>query len=367
MKSVTNDFAAYLAQSGRNRAFCLKLTRSDGVVIRGTNWDENIEYPPGSGEIYYHTSGGALGDIEATAALNVDNAEIQCNFAAITASDLRAGLYDYASYELFLLNPNNLTAGRYRMHTGNLGQVTISRNAFKAELRGRLQTLQQSIGRLISPTCPYQTYDGECGLDAEDWTVSGTLDSVSSDQLTFKDSARTELGPSGGIAITAITNADPCVITTASAHGFYAGQTVYLSAIVGPAALNGPVSVRDPSGSSFEIAIDTTDTAAYPAYVGSGIATPMGAESGYFDYGVMTITSGANAGVEREVKAYVAGTWTIHEAFPHAVTGSETYSMTAGDDKTATTCRVKFDNLLNFGGMPFVPGPDQLIQIGRQK
>ena len=38
--------------------------------------------------------------------------------------------------------------------------------------------------------------------------------------------------------------------------------------------------------------------------------------------------------------------------------------MIAGCDKVAATCRVKFSNLLNFGGFPFVPGIDTLMEVG---
>jgi len=32
--------------------------------------------------------------------------------------------------------------------------------------------------------------------------------------------------------------------------------------------------------------------------------------------------------------------------------------VTAGCDKGAATCREKFDNILNFGGFPHMPGED---------
>jgi hypothetical protein len=332
------------------------------VVVRGTAWDKDLTI---SAQTYSHTSGGAVSDIEQTSALSVDNAELRANFDAVTAEDIKAGLWDYASYEFFRVNPDDTSMGKDIILTGNVGQWTIRRLDFVAELRSRLQKLQQSFGRLVSTLCPYRTYDGDCGLDVADWTETGNLDSASDDGLTLYASDRTEPGPAGGVDITAITaDGAETIITTDTAHGLLDGQSAYFSAIDGPVALNGPVTVRDPTAFTFRIAIDITDTAAYPAYVGDGVVTPLGAESGYYDGGTITITSGGVT-VTREIKAFVPGQLTLHEAFPFALT-TDAYSITAGDDHTWTTCRVKFANK-RFGGFPSVPGNDHIMQVGRQQ
>jgi uncharacterized phage protein (TIGR02218 family) len=122
------------------------------------------------------------------------------------------------------------------------------------------------------------------------------------------------------------------------------------------------VQVHSPSTDAFFIDADAT---ALPAYVSGGTATPYD-DSGYFDGGLMTITSGDNAGFSREVKAYVEGQWTIHLPFPYPLIGTEDYTMVAGCDKTLATCISKFDNVLNFRGIPFLRGTDVLIQVGRR-
>lgn len=365
MRSTPAPLLAYFATPGHKKAYCLKLTRNyDSFVVRGTAWDRDLVIA-GDGT-YYSTSGGAMTDVQRSASLSVDNAEIRCNFDVITSADLQAGRWDSSRYELFACNPDDTSMGKHIIMSGRTGQFTIGRLSWVAELRGRMQSLQQSFGRLVAPLCPHITGDEFCTKDMTAFTHTGTLDSISADGLTMYDSARAEAGPGGGKSISAITNADPAVITTTTAHGFYEGQTVYLSGIVGPVALNGPVTVRSPTTFSFEIAIDTSDTSAYPPYVGSGVTTPMGSNSGYFDGGLITMTSGDSSGLSREVKAYVPGQWTLHEAFPDAAAG-DNYTMVAGDDKTATTCRVKFANLANFGGFPFVPGNDHIMQVGRNQ
>jgi hypothetical protein len=356
---------SYWNSPSRKRAVCLSITRRYGsaLTVRGTSWDSDLSIDEDSpASVYYSTSGGAISDVDATAALNVDNAEIVANFDAITEDDLNAGLWDTADYELFVVNPDDLSIGRYPVMAGTIGEITIDRMSFVAELRGAMQRIQQQWGDLLAATCPYNLGDSRCTKDLTAFTVIGTADSVTADGLTWRDSARAEAGPTGGVSIDSITaDGETSVVETVTALGQAEGDTVILSAIVGPTVLYGSWQVHEPSGVRFVIFKDITGQSAFV----SGTATPAGAESGYFDYGLMTITSGANAGLVREVKSFLPGQWTLQQAFPFPVTGTETYTMVAGCDKLPETCRVKFSNLINFGGEPFVPGIDRMAMVGR--
>lgn len=81
--------------------------------------------------------------------------------------------------------------------------------------------------------------------------------------------------------------------------------------------------------------------------------------SGFYNNGIIKITSGPNINLSLEVKEdiYVSGntrTIELYEAFPSAITPSVTLQLTAGCDKTAATCIAKFNNIVNFQGHPFV-------------
>lgn len=78
----------------------------------------------------------------------------------------------------------------------------------------------------------------------------------------------------------------------------------------------------------------------------------------YYRFGVVTWTSGANAGLEMEVKAQSGGSITLYEAMPYRVEAGDGYTISPGCDKLDTTCIDKFDNILNFQGSPHVPGVD---------
>lgn len=77
---------------------------------------------------------------------------------------------------------------------------------------------------------------------------------------------------------------------------------------------------------------------------------------GYFDEGLVTMTSGDNAGITREVAQWTSKVFTLHRPFPYAVQVGDAYKSVKGDNKTWETCRDVFANWLNFGGFPSLPG-----------
>ena len=79
---------------------------------------------------------------------------------------------------------------------------------------------------------------------------------------------------------------------------------------------------------------------------------------GYFSLGRLTMTSGGNNGFGRQVRSYSSGAFSLIAPFPFAVEIGDTFTVTAGCDKTKSTCTTKFSNVLNFGGFPDIPAPE---------
>lgn len=91
--------------------------------------------------------------------------------------------------------------------------------------------------------------------------------------------------------------------------------------------------------------------------------------SDWFTRGLLTFTSGANAGRAFEVKRHTvaAGSVTIElwqepARFPVA---GDAFVVTAGCDKQLTTCAAKFANTANFRGFPHMPGNDFVTTVAR--
>lgn len=85
----------------------------------------------------------------------------------------------------------------------------------------------------------------------------------------------------------------------------------------------------------------------------------------YFNYGLLTWTSGNNNGLSMDVKDY-DGTndqFTLAEPMPFTVQVGDTYSVYRGCDKTKSTCKDVFNNLVNFRGFAEIPGIDLLAKV----
>jgi uncharacterized phage protein (TIGR02218 family) len=98
----------------------------------------------------------------------------------------------------------------------------------------------------------------------------------------------------------------------------------------------------------------------------TGLST---AADGFFSRGLLEFTSGAALGTTIEIKSHgrVGGLvtidlWNVPEG-PLAV--AQTFTVTAGCDKSVKTCRSKFANVANFRGFPHMPGNDFLTKISR--
>lgn len=89
-------------------------------------------------------------------------------------------------------------------------------------------------------------------------------------------------------------------------------------------------------------------------------------QSGWFSRGKITFTSGNNNGIVREVKAHFKSDGVVSvslwEPLPFELEASDTFSITAGCDKTFKTCKAKFNNADNFRGFPHIPGSNTVIQ-----
>lgn len=91
----------------------------------------------------------------------------------------------------------------------------------------------------------------------------------------------------------------------------------------------------------------------------------VSAADGYFDGGLLTWLTGANAGLSMEVKHWVSGSAsgeiTLMLKMLLEVEPGDTFSIAPGCDKNISTCHDKFNNVINFHGEPYLPGRDYLL------
>ena len=284
MKVLPVLLAAEYAAAGSTLAVCMKVTRSDAVVVGFTSLNapltvSGVLYKPGfDPSAIVQSSGLAVDNLELTVLPDAPGG------LAVDRYDLISGLWDNAAFQIFEVNWKSPTDGINVLKRGTMGQAQETRGSYTIELRGLKQALQQPVGAVTSKTCRYRLGDAGCTLNLATFTFAHTVTSVT------------------------------------SRHVF-------------------------------------TCTAAAEA-------------SDYFGDGQVTCLTGLNAGYARKVKSFAAGVFTLAQEFPFTVAIGDTFSCAAGCRKrhgitTAnptgiSDCKTKFNNVLNFGGEPHVPGNDAL-------
>jgi len=197
MKATSGAYNTHVASALTKLAICLKLTRTDAMVLGFTSHDVSIVF---GSDTYSCIEGYDLSDIATGSNLASDNLNATGPLVSplITELDLRAGLWDFATFEIFRVNWSDISMGREILRAGTLGEVRAERGQFNAELRGLMQFYTTSIGELTSPGCRAVLGDNRCQVDLYPLTVTGTLDAVAADQITLDDAARTEPSPIAG-------------------------------------------------------------------------------------------------------------------------------------------------------------------------
>ena len=99
------------------------------------------------------------------------------------------------------------------------------------------------------------------------------------------------------------------------------------------------------------------------SFTASGLG---GFASGWFTFGTLDWTSGANAGRRTEVLGHDVTdgitVLTLLEAPVRAIGEEDAVTIRAGCDKGIETCGAKFANTANFRGFPHIPGQDAVLR-----
>jgi uncharacterized phage protein (TIGR02218 family) len=227
MKQVSSNLLAHFGQDCMTLAVCWKAVRNDGTVYGFTTHDQDIVYNnDGSGNVTYQASTGFTNSAAETKSdMSPDNLEVTgfLDSGEITTNDIRAGLWDYATIQVFVVNWQDLTMGDLKIRQGITGQIKMVNGVFTAELRGLTQLLSTVIGMQYGPTCRAELGSGLngidmdahylCNIDITTYQQSGTVGS-------FVNS--THFNPSGVTGAAGYFNDGLVHFTSGSMSGFYA-------------------------------------------------------------------------------------------------------------------------------------------------
>jgi uncharacterized phage protein (TIGR02218 family) len=238
--------ADHLAQPTTTTCYLLRvdpvnpLHPSYGV----TTLDRAVVYDDGAGELVYSAAIGAQPTALVGAdSLSVDNAEstsLMPEFdVPVSEADIRAGVYDFARFSLYLVNYESLSDGHVLLRSGSLGRITIDVDglSFVNELRGLSAELKQSVCEKDSLACratfgsqpggsviagPIERFP--CGVDATALLIDGAVTAVGLENtLTFTVSGFTldddELNPGMAFWLTGLNAGRSNEIDTNTATG----------------------------------------------------------------------------------------------------------------------------------------------------
>lgn len=181
-RNISESLKAHLASETTSLAMCWKLVRTDSAVMGFTNHDQDIVLD----DVTYMAATGFIpSSAKSNSNMATDNLEVDgiLDSEIITESDVLSGLYDYAAVEVFMVNYSDLTQGKLIVRTGWLGEISINKQQFTAEIRGIAQKLQENIGRVITPLCDANLGDSRCTVDLTDFTFTGTVSTVTDNQI----------------------------------------------------------------------------------------------------------------------------------------------------------------------------------------
>lgn len=250
---------------------CYKITRTDGTIVRLTNFDRAIIV---NGEDYYRPQEApSPQSYSFGTAAAVDNTSMGTILSSetITEEDIIGGKYDFAAIEVFVYDYFNNTTVK-TLIKGYLGEISTTERNYTAEVRSNKALLQKKNTRVTTRTCPLifgSTGLNQCGVNLAPYTDNTSVTSVSGQQI-------------------------------------------------------------------FNISSGRPDK--------------------FFDNGVIEFTSGENAGIRSDIATFASGQITLWEPLPYVVQNGDTVTVIAGCDKTIQTCANVYNNAINFGGDPYLPG-----------
>jgi len=145
-------------------ALCWRLERRDGVTLGHTSHDRDLAI----GGILYRAAPGMLPSaISLSDGFEGSNLDVRGALSsdAITAGDLEAGRWDGAAVSVFMADWEDSSALPVEIARGELGDVSVRRNAFEAELCGLAAALDRPVVEQTSPECRAELGDRRCRVD----------------------------------------------------------------------------------------------------------------------------------------------------------------------------------------------------------
>jgi len=330
-------------------AYCLRIERTDGFVLRVTSHDRQLMMNNG---VIYHPDEADPDATAITLRSDAEAATIDLEGAltdnGVSREDVIAGLFDFARVFLFRTLWDDPHEDDEEMAAGFIGETRVEEQRYVAELRSLATRFGETVGRVHGSTCDADLGDGRCKvrLAPPEWQPD-----------TFYEERPASDAGKGAVVrpTTQNTRHFRCVTPGTSGSSEPAWDTT-----IGNVTADGTAeweAIR---------ALDQDD-AVVSVTSRSQFSGDIGFPDDWFGGGTVEMTSGANAGIKREVSGYVGDTYTLWVAFPFDIEAGDQYTAQAGCRKRLDQdCIAKFDNAHNHRAFPHLPGKQVTSRFGGQ-
>lgn len=391
-KSISAALQTHLEGTVTTLAMCWHITRTDGTEYFFTTHDQSITITTGdftsddfdpddfyTDDVYLPAGGFEQTAIANDSSMAVDNMNMAgiLNSDSLAEADLRAGRFDFAEVEVFLVNWADTSQGVIKLRKGRFGEVTVSpTGVFNVELRGLTQQLSQSIIEVYTPDCRADLGDSRCKAPINpDVRESGQVYALGE-----------FIRVSAGVGFDS-GDFDPSDFDT-GAYAQYSNR-IYECTTAGTTASTQPtydtvVGNTTTDGTAVFTAREAWTRSAVVATVSSRkvftlTITETRAVNDWFNGGVLQFDSGLNTGIAMEIRDWVqsSSTVTLFLSVPFDIAVGDKCHLYPGCDKRLSTCSTKFaipdslnfdnGNVYNFRGEPFVPGQDEYFRTPEPK
>jgi hypothetical protein len=395
VKKVHPELFNEMKRASSNIAAGWLVTRTDGVRKGYTSHDQGFTLEG----VYYSPTNSFSGSASVSKNnLSVDNMTVLALVGDdVTDADLRGGVYDNAKVQLFWCRPDRTDWGRMDIQGGTIGEIKIKGLQYEAELRSASQKLQQPFGRIYTTECDTILGADRCGvkLSALPWTPgmtaaaspiddasiatlvrptvangfwyechSGTASATVDDVGSLPAALQAVLGSFGRLFMNRegkLSNAQGGIVadpTVTLSYGVTGGAEPAWPAALGAIVGDGQVSWKAVRARQLTGTVSGTFNRAR-----FECADLAWVEDRYFQYGLLTWSSGANAGFRMEVRQHRSGTiasFDLLEAMPFAVKVGDTFTVSPGCSRTRAACQA-WNNLSNMQGFPDMPTEDKVL------
>lgn len=199
---MRTDIPALLLEHFRRDSSTIALLwaieRKDGIYVRGTEHDQDIELVGSentTGDIdltgrYLANASITASDFKSNSDMAVDNTEVEgiiqqppySELRDLNVRDLEGGMFDFAPVYVIACNWRDPSMGHVVLRTNFLGEVSRDSDfRYRTEIRGMSQVLSQSILWTYGERCRVlRLGDDECKVDVDSLTQHVTVTSVES-------------------------------------------------------------------------------------------------------------------------------------------------------------------------------------------